>query len=305
MENKILMLLCIVVVILFYLLVYYRNKANKIYTESDKLLDKILENSHIDQIEVNEGKTSALASKISKVQEKLLIETGRAENEKEQIKCLISNMSHQLKTPLANVIMYEDILLEKLEDPQVQKFLYKMKDQTKKIDWILNSLFKMVKLEQNALDFNIENNSVKDTLAMALTTVYEKAEKKDISIKVTGIRDQQCWHNPQWTAEVFVNILENAIKYSDVHKKISISMKTYEMYSEIGIKDFGIGIPESDQPQIFARFYRVKNVKNFEGSGIGLYLSKLIIEKENGYITVDSHIERGTCFHVFLQNCKN
>lgn len=66
----------------------------------------------------------------------------------------------------------------------------------------------MVKLEQNALDFNIENNSVKDTLAMALTTVYEKAEKKDISIKVTGIRDQQCWHNPQWTAEVFVNILE-------------------------------------------------------------------------------------------------
>ena len=101
MENKILMLLCIVVVILFYLLVYYRNKANKIYTESDKLLDKILENSHIDQIEVNEGKTSALASKISKVQEKLLIETGRAENEKEQIKCLISNMSHQLKTPLA------------------------------------------------------------------------------------------------------------------------------------------------------------------------------------------------------------
>ena len=285
MENKILMLLCIVVVILFYLLVYYRNKANKIYTESDKLLDKILENSHIDQIEVNEGKTSALASKISKVQEKLLIETGRAENEKEQIKCLISNMSHQLKTPLANVIMYEDILLEKLEDPQVQKFLYKMKDQTKKIDWILNSLFKMVKLEQNALDFNIENNSVKDTLAMALTTVYEKAEKKDISIKVTGIRDQQCWHNPQWTAEVFVNILENAIKYSDVHKKISI--------------------PESDQPQIFARFYRGKNVKNFEGSGIGLYLSKLIIEKENGYITVDSHIERGTCFHVFLQNCKN
>lgn len=214
-------------------------------------------------------------------------------------------MSHQLKTPLANVIMYEDILLEKLEDPQVQKFLYKMKDQTKKIDWILNSLFKMVKLEQNALDFNIENNSVKDTLAMALTTVYEKAEKKDISIKVTGIRDQQCWHNPQWTAEVFVNILENAIKYSDVHKKISISMKTYEMYSEIGIKDFGIGIPESDQPQIFARFYRGKNVKNFEGSGIGLYLSKLIIEKENGYITVDSHIERGTCFHVFLQNCKN
>jgi len=110
MENKILMLLCIVVVILFYLLVYYRNKANKIYTESDKLLDKILENSHIDQIEVNEGKTSALASKISKVQEKLLIETGRAENEKEQIKCLISNMSHQLKTPLANVIMYEDII---------------------------------------------------------------------------------------------------------------------------------------------------------------------------------------------------
>lgn len=305
MENKILVLTCIVNVLLLYLLNYYRNKANKIYKESDKLLDKILENSYINQIEINEGKTSALANKINKVQEKLLIETGRAENEKEEIKRLISNMSHQLKTPLANIIMYEDILIEKLKDPQVQKFLYKMKDQTNKIDWILNSLFKMVKLEQNVLDFNIENNSIKNTLAIALTTVYEKAEKKDISIKVTGIRNQQCWHNPQWTAEVFVNILENAIKYSDVHKKIIISMKTYEMYSEICIKDFGIGIPDLDQPQIFARFYRGKNAENFEGSGIGLYLSKLIIEKENGYITVNSHVDGGSCFHVFLQNCKN
>ena len=169
MENKILVLTCIVNVLLLYLLNYYRNKANKIYKESDKLLDKILENSYINQIEINEGKTSALANKINKVQEKLLIETGRAENEKEEIKRLISNMSHQLKTPLANIIMYEDILIEKLKDPQVQKFLYKMKDQTNKIDWILNSLFKMVKLEQNALDFNIENNSIKNGRTIKFT----------------------------------------------------------------------------------------------------------------------------------------
>ena len=305
MENKILIILSIVIIILFFLLVYYRNKANRIYSESHKLLDQILENSYINQIEINEGKTSALANKINKVQEKLLIETGRAEAEKEQIKRLISNMSHQLKTPLANIVMYEDILLDKLEDSQTKKFLFKMKDQTNKIDWILNSLFKMVKLEQNVLDFNVEDNPIKNTIAMALTTVYEKAEKKDIKIKVTGISDQQCWHNPQWTAEVFVNILENAIKYSDAHKEISISMNTYEMYSEICIKNYGIGIPELDQPQIFARFYRGKNVENYEGSGIGLYLSKLIIEKENGYITVDSQIGRGACFHVFLQNCKN
>lgn len=305
MENKILIILSIVIIILFFLLVYYRNKANRIYSESDKLLDQILENSYINHIEINEGKTSALANKINKVQEKLLIETGRAEAEKEQIKRLISNMSHQLKTPLANIVMYEDILLDKLEDSQTKKFLFKMKDQTNKIDWILNSLFKMVKLEQNVLDFNVEDNPIKNTIAMALTTVYEKAEKKDIKIKVTGISDQQCWHNPQWTAEVFVNILENAIKYSDAHKEISISMNTYEMYSEICIKNYGIGIPELDQHQIFARFYRGKNVENYEGSGIGLYLSKLIIEKENGYITVDSQIGRGACFHVFLQNCKN
>ena len=306
MENKILMLLCIVVVILFYLLVYYRNKANKIYTESDKLLDKILENSHIDQIEVNEGKTSALASKISKVQEKLLIETGRAENEKEQIKCLISNMSHQLKTPLANISLYAEILSkEEITSERKTLFSEKMQRQIDKLSWIVESLSKMVKLEQNIDGFEGKAIGIKQTILDAVDTLYEKLEKKEINFTLEPFEDRLLYHNRKWTAEVFVNLLENAVKYTDRGGTISICVKSYDLYTEIQIADNGRGIRQEEMTDIFKRFYRSPEVENMEGSGIGLYLSNLILEKEKGYMTVDSEYGNGSCFSVFLQNCKN
>lgn len=184
-------------------------------------------------------------------------------------------------------------------------FLDKMKLQLGKIDWILKSLFKMVRLEQGAIQFETANISLKDTLLSALGSIYAQAEKKEICIVTEPFTDCLLLHNKKWTAEVFVNILENAIKYSEKGSAIEIKVYPMELFTEIRFQDHGIGIRKEEFTDIFQRFYRSKGVENKEGSGIGLYLSRLILDQEKGYMTVSSDYGKGSCFSVFLQNCQN
>ena len=215
-------------------------------------------------------------------------------------------MSHQLKTPLANIMMYEEILEDgSLPREEQEKFLGKMKKQSVKVEWILNSLFKMVKLEQNVIVFEAEGALIRRTLLDAVNLVYEKAQRKGIEIETEYFPDCLLYHNPKWTTEVFANILENAVKYTPESGRITIGMRRYEMYSEIWFQDTGMGITKEELTKIFQRFYRSKDAENMDGSGIGLYLSKLILEKEKGYMNVASEHGKGSCFSVFLQNCGN
>ena len=200
-------------------------------------------------------------------------------------------------------MMYEELLDSKdLTPAQQSDFLHRLKTQTEKIDWLLESLFKMSRLEQNVIEFDVKKAGIRETLRNAVGAVYEKAEAKNIDIHVMEFEDIMLLHNPKWNLEVFVNLLENAIKYSDFGL-IEISFEQLETYSIIHIKDNGIGISKEDLPHIFERFYRSKKVEQTEGSGIGLYLSKMILEKERGYLTVRSEPGKGSIFSVFLQNC--
>ena len=257
----------------------------------------------MDEIPFNESELSLFSHQIKMISHILDLEIGKADLEKEQIKQLISNISHQLKTPLANVMMYEELLgSNDLTKEQQSNFLHKLKTQTEKIDWLLESLFKMSKLEQNVIEFDVEKEGIKKTIRNAVSAVFEKAEEKNIDIHVMEFEDVVLLHNPKWTLEVFVNLLENAIKYTSFGL-IEISLEQLETYSIIHIKDNGIGISKEDIPHIFERFYRSKNAEQTEGSGIGLYLSKMILEKEKGYLTVKSELGKGSVFSVFLQNC--
>lgn len=285
-----------------YLIFRYR----RLYREIDRMLDAVLTRQTIPLSDLKEGPLSALAAKAKRIQEHLLLEIEQAEQEKEQVKQLISNMSHQLKTPLANVMMYEELLGAPGLSPDKQaRFLEKMHTQTFKIDWILKSLFKMSKLEQNAIDFEIKPLPIHDTLMDALNTIYAKAQQKQLHIELESKKNPILLHNRQWTAEVFANLLENAVKYTPAQGKIKIDIQSLEMYTQISFSDTGIGIAPSEYQAIFGRFYRSKQAENIEGSGIGLYLSKMILEKEYGYLTVESQEGKGSCFTVFLQNRKN
>lgn len=281
------------------------HQKRKIYRQIDKMLEQVLNREMIETSAVQEGEISALASKMIRVQEKLEYELNSAQEEKEQVKSLISNMSHQLKTPLSSAIMYRDLLEMETERDQRQYFLDKMKLQLGKIDWILKSLFKMVRLEQGAIQFETGSISLKDTLLSAINSIYDQAEKREIYIVTEPFTDCLLLHNKKWTAEVFVNILENAIKYSEKGSTIEIKVYSLELFTEIRFQDHGIGIRKDELTNIFQRFYRSKDVENKEGSGIGLYLPRLILDQEKGYMTVSSDYGKGSCFSVFLQNCQN
>ncbi len=276
---------------------------SRLYETACGILDDIMRGRTVALPELKEGEIYVLYAKAARMQENLMLEMEKAEEEKQQVKMLVSNMSHQLKTPLANIMLYEDLLIGKKyhTDEEREKFLSQMRAQTEKIDWILNSLFKMVKLEQDTIEFSTGAFSIKNTLVAAMSDVYEKALKKDISLVMEEFDDICLKHNPQWTQEAFANILENAVKYSPKGSSITIDCLNYELYSVVRIKDEGIGIPKADRQKIFFRFYRGANAEKQQGSGIGLYLSRLVIEKEGGYITAESTPGAGSCFQVFLQ----
>lgn len=281
-------------------------RERKTYRSIDKLLDCVLSQEKIEISDVKEGELSALVHKIHRIQEVLGKQIEKAEQEKEQVKSLVSNMSHQLKTPLANLSVYTEILSnQELEEKKKEEAAEKIKKQIDKLDWIIGSLAKMVKLEQDVIVFDAEGISIRKTILDAIDTAYEKMEKKEITLVSEPYEDLLLYHNRKWTVEVFVNLLENAVKYTDRGGTIQIRVCPYEIYTEIQIIDNGCGIHEEEITEIFKRFYRSREVEHIEGSGIGLYLSNLILEKEKGYLVVKSVYGEGSCFSVFLQNCKN
>ena len=289
---------------------WYRNR--KMYRIIDRMLDEILDGEPVSQSDIREGEISALAAKAKRIQEKVDSGIIRAEEEKEQVKSLISNMSHQLKTPLAGLMMYREMLEDEGLDVETRRrFLEKMKGQSEKIDWILQSLFKMVNLEQGAVVFEAEALPVRDTILDAVTASLDKADRREIEILTEPFEERILWHNRKWTAEVLVNLLENAVKYSPAGSRIKIQVRPLEMYIQVNIRDQGPGIPEKEYNRIFQRFYRGEQVEQEEGTGLGLYLAQLILQKEKGYVTVSSRAGEGSCFSLYLlksreslQNCQ-
>lgn len=296
----------ILTMLLIFTVCYSIYQKRQTYRMIDRLLDSVLRQEMIVCSDVEEGEYSALISKIKQIQEVLESHARNADSEKEQVKSLVSNMSHQLKTPLANLSLYAELLGQGDTLPeQKTEFANKMQRQIEKLNWIVESLSKMVKLEQNIDGFEVRDTQIRQTILDAIDTVYEKIEKKEIHLHLEPFEDRALYHNRKWTVEVFVNLLENAIKYTDNGGSVSIHVIPYELYTEIQFSDNGRGIHREELTDIFKRFYRSPEVENMEGSGIGLYLSNLILEKEKGYITAASEYGKGSCFSVFLQNCKN
>lgn len=305
-RNKVMWSCGILVILLFLVMGWSIYEKRRTYRRVDELLDRVLNQEVIVDSDVKEGEYSALVSKIKQIQDVLENHARSAETEKKQVKSLVSNMSHQLKTPLANLSLYAEILgKNELSQERKNEFFSKMQRQIEKLSWMVESLSKMVKLEQNLDDFEVKNTKIRQTILEAVDTVYEKLEKKEIHFDMESFEDRFLYHNRKWTVEVLVNLLENAMKYTERGGFISIRVKAYEFYTEIQISDNGRGIRQEELTDIFKRFYRSPEVENMEGSGIGLYLSNLILEKEKGYITVVSEYGKGSCFSVFLQNCKN
>ncbi len=233
------------------------------------------------------------------------LDISQTTREKDTIQSFISDMSHQMKTPLSGVTMYTDLLLEgNITLSEQQEFLSRIKAGTEKLQWMMDSLIKMSRLEVGAIEFSPTSVGIKQTLSDCISSVYSAASKKNISIQTAYFEDIFVLHDRKWTCEAMTNILENAVKYSQPNHSIEIAVESLPLYTKISITDYGIGIPSDEWNLIFKRFYRGKNVRTVDGAGLGLYLASVIFQKQGGYILVDSKIGHYTTFSMFLQNCK-
>ena len=225
----------------------------------------------------------------------------RVDEERRELQTLVSDISHQVKTPVANLKMVTDTLLAKpVTEQERRDFLQGIRSQTDKLEFLVQSMGKASRLETGAVTLEKKDGPLLDTLAQAMSGIVYGAEQKGISVEVQCPDDLRVSHDSKWTAEALFNLLDNAVKYTPAGGKISVSVEQWEMYVKLDVADTGRGIPESRQAAIFRRFYREKEVHDQPGVGIGLYLAREIVTRQNGYIQVTSEVGRGSTFSVFL-----
>ena len=221
--------------------------------------------------------------------------------ERADLQELISDISHQVKTPIANLNMINSTLLEQDVPPNKQKeFLLASSSQLDKLDFLMQVMIKTSRLETGIISLEKKIQPIYDTLASALGGILLNAEKKQIDVSVDCPEQLAVPHDRKWTSEALFNILDNAVKYTPENGKIIVTVACWELYLKISIADTGKGIPEKHQGAIFKRFYREDDVHDVEGIGIGLYLAREIISMQGGYIKVMSEVGKGTTFSIFL-----
>lgn len=227
----------------------------------------------------------------------------KIEEQRTDLQGMISDISHQVKTPAANLKMAATLLLEQ-ELPRTQQIdhLQSMIVQLDKLDFLMNTMVKSSRLETGAISLEKQRLPIYETLAMALGSIFLKAEEKYLHVTVDCPEDLIVPHDSKWTSEAVFNILENAVKYTPAGGTIRVGVVRWEAYTKIDIADTGRGIPESAQGAIFKRFYREPEVHKIEGIGIGLYLAREIISRQGGSIKVASVAGKGATFTVFLPN---
>lgn len=273
---------------------------------SDKVCrctEDILRGRRIESCHNQESLTSKMVTELEKVEDVFQYRLRENEKEKQELQEMISEITHQLKTPIANIRMYQEMFSEPdITSEEARDFMTIMQKQLGKLEFLIDALIKSSRLESDMIRLEPDNSKIVQTLAVAVNSVIQKAELKKIEVSVNCRPAIQLIHDAKWTAEALENILDNAVKYTPENGRIAITVSTGEMYTEIKIKDTGKGIEAGHVNDIFKRFYREKSVSRTEGLGLGLYLARKIITLQGGYITVHSAVGKGSCFSVFLPN---
>ena len=254
-----------------------------------------------EEYKYDESELSKVESKWKRFLQDSAMAKQNLETEKANIKGLISDISHQTKTPMANIKLYSELLSEQLEEDSMEaELLEQIQAQAQKLEFLIQALTKLSRLETNILEVVPVKNQVKPLLESAVEEIRKKAEKKEIQIKIEMDFEAEAVFDRKWTEEALYNLLDNAVKYSPAGSEVLISTKLYVMWCVIAVSDRGRGISEEEIPKIFGRFYRAKEVQQEEGVGIGLYLVREILQKEGGFIKVNSEVGKGSTFLCYL-----
>ena len=280
-----------------------RRAERKVLSKLNEMLD-IAINGTFTENTFDESALSAVEAKMARFLSSCAVSSKNLSDEKNKIKELISDISHQTKTPIANILLYTQLLKECQLPVDCVIQVDTLSVQAEKLSFLIESLVKTSRLETGIITITSQKGNVGELVKAAVSQAEAKAKAKDMAIYV---ETSECtaYFDKKWTAEAIYNILDNAVKYSPNGSKINISIISYELFCRVDIADEGLGISEDEQSRVFARFYRSAEVTNCEGVGIGLFLAREIITSGGGYIKLSSTPGKGSVFSVFLATEKH
>lgn len=283
-------------------LIYFQRKLSRFTDSLCRTLDGMMEGSERPKASFEaETLLARISHRLERLYNTMQENRRRTAAEKAELQSLVSDISHQTKTPIANLKMLNETLLARpVSDEKRLEFLQAAGSQLDKLDFLIQAMVKTSRLETGVITLEKKNAPIAGTLAAAINGVLAPLEQKQLTLMVDCPEDLCVAHDSRWTSEALFNLLDNAVKYTSSGGSIRVTAQAWEMYVKIDVADTGRGIPESAHAAIFKRFYREKSVHDVEGIGIGLYLAREIITMQGGYIMVASDAGKGSTFSMFL-----
>ena len=221
------------------------------------------------------------------------------ERDREEIKNLIAQIAHQLRTPLTNMEVYLEFLKESLNEQEQRAYWKAVKQSQEKIYFLTESFIKMSRLQAKVIQIQKEKRDLAVTIKKAVSQVEKRAEEKKIHIQIQGEMPIVVEHDENWLSEAIYNLLDNAVKYSKEGTKVRVSLQKNDMFAKIQVGDEGIGIVPGEEHKVFQRFYRGSNVAGVEGFGLGLFLTREIVLEHNGFVRIKRG-KTGTTVEIYL-----
>ena len=247
----------------------------------------------------DESRLSALESRLARYLTASALSERNVREQKDQISALISDISHQTKTPVANLQLYAQLLSEQPLTAQGKDCAAAISTQAEKLQTLIESLVKTSRLETGILVLHPQLGEITPVVERAAAQYAPKAAEKGI-VLTTQQTEGSAVFDPKWTEEAVCNLLDNALKYTPAGGTVTVEVKNYELFSAIRVSDTGLGISKGEQAKIFGRFYRAPGAYQAEGVGIGLYLTGQIAEKQGGYVKVESTPGKGSAFSLYI-----
>ena len=277
------------------LFLYHRER---LYKKSENIIKDYIDGNYTVHLpQSNEGNIYQLLASVDQLATMLQAKNDTEQKTKEFLKNTISDISHQLKTPLSALVMYQEIIENEPDNPEtVREFSLKSGTALKRIEQLIQSILKITRIDAGSIYFEKSNYSIPDILSHAISELTTRANNEKKEIVINGDLEQMLYCDIEWTGEAIGNIVKNALDHTDVGGKITISWERTPAMIRIFITDNGHGIAQEDIHHIFKRFYRSKNTSDSQGIGLGLPLAKAIVEGQGGILSVQSERLQGTTF---------